>query len=143
MNSEQANTGRARVAMNASARRQLRVLVVDDEPGICKLLEDVLALHGHSVVAHTSGRDGVAAARSHSFDLVLLDIHLPDLAGPEVLHELRRELPKTVFVMMTGYADDQSVERSLGDGAFLCLYKPLSVAQVLELTEDLFGSRTG
>ncbi len=126
------------IAVQAGTRRQLHILVVDDEAAICKFLEEVLTLHGHSVVTFTSGPEGIAAARTRKFDLVLLDIRMPRMMGPEVLHELRRQLPNAAFVMMTAYADDEPIARSLGEGALLCLHKPISVSQLFELTDGVW-----
>jgi DNA-binding response OmpR family regulator len=93
-----------------------RVLVVDDEPGIVRILEIKLRLHGYDVTGVTSGAEAVEQARTAEPDLVLLDILMPGMNGMEVLEKVRgfSQVPVIVFsarsdvikIAMTMGADD-------------------------------------
>jgi CheY-like chemotaxis protein len=113
-----------------------RILVVDDEPEICAVFREALQREGFSVTACTTGEQAVQESSREPFDLVFLDIMMPRMNGRQVLQLLRRRLPKAIFVMITGFPDSDLVEGCLEDGAFLCLFKPVSLADILELVRD-------
>ncbi len=119
--------------------RSLKVLVVDDDQIICTLLGDVLTKLGHHVTTHTAPRAALSAAASQQFDLVLLDIRMPDLDGIEALRAMRPLLPKAEFVMITASADDERVGDALSSGAGLCLLKPFNPDMVEQILATLFG----
>ncbi len=119
----------------------LRILVCDDEESICALLRDILARFGHdSVVLCQDGQSALAQAEQQPFDLVFLDIRMPGMDGVEVMQRLRPLRPEAVFVMITGYAQDELMEKSVQGGAYACLAKPFSLVQLKKLMEEI-GSR--
>lgn len=90
------------------------------------------------------GRLGLELAREHHPDVVLLDLHLPDLSGEEVLAELRadastREIP---VVILTADATRRQLDALLGAGAAAYLTKPIGVLRLLEVVDDLVGEPT-
>lgn len=70
------------------------------------------------------------------FDLVFLDICMP-VDGPTVVKELLDLRPDTTIVMMTGYADNDLIQRAISDGARMCISKPFLPQDVLEVTEQI------
>ena len=68
-----------------------KILVIDDEPGIIKLISAYLKPEGYEVLTASDGESGLKAARAFKPDLILLDIMLPGLDGIELLARLRRE----------------------------------------------------
>ncbi len=119
--------------------RSLKALVVDDDEIVCTLLSDILTKQGHQVTTHTSPRLGILAARSQAFDVVLLDIKMPELDGLEVLRAIRPVLPKATFVMITASAHDERVGEALSAGAGLCLLKPFDSKMVSEVLAVLLN----
>jgi DNA-binding response OmpR family regulator len=79
-----------------------RILVVDDESLVCQLFERILTRLGHEVVAASSGRTGVEAYRRHRPMATILDLHLPDMNGIEVLTEIRALDPRAPVIIWTG-----------------------------------------
>ena len=73
----------------------MRVLIVEDEQALREGLTDLLSAAGHEVVAYEYGKEAVTAGTEQAFDLVLLDLMLPDLDGVEVCRRLRRARPGT------------------------------------------------
>jgi two-component system, cell cycle response regulator DivK len=105
------------------------ILVVDDNEVNLKLAREILITRGYEVIGARRGDQGVEMARLHRPDLVLLDMHLPDIDGLEVLRRLR-SLPETQslpIVAMTAQAMSGARERFLAAGCDGYIAKPLSV----------------
>ena len=116
----------------------LRVLICDDEESICALLRDILARFGHeAVVICGDGPSALARAEQELFDVVFLDIRMPGMDGVEVMHRMRPLRPEAKFVMITGYAQDELMDKSVAGGAYACLAKPFSLARLKKLLEDI------
>jgi DNA-binding response OmpR family regulator len=111
--------------------RKPRLLIVEDEPAIRAGLVDVFVYHGFEVEAAGDGRSGLAAALRGGFDLVLLDIMLPELDGFAVCGELRRRDPELPIVMLTARNTDEDIIHGLALGADDYVGKPFSVAQLV------------
>ncbi|GAA4214328.1 response regulator transcription factor [Actinocatenispora rupis] len=108
-----------------------RLLVVEDDATIGGLLEPGLRAHGHEVRWVRSGQDALSAAASAEFDLVLLDLGLPDLDGVEVCRRLRAAQPGSVLVILTARREEMDVVVGLEAGADDYLTKPFRFAELL------------
>src|SRR5258705_8233560 len=106
-----------------------RLLIVEDDETIGKMLESRLRMHDHEVVWERTGRGGVRAATVAGFDLVLLDLGLPDLDGIEVCGQIRRVQPECVLVMLTARQEEMDVIVGLEAGADDYLTKPFGLAE--------------
>ena len=115
------------------------ILVVDDEPNICAVFADALVRHNYRVRTCTSGEEAIQLASNESFDAVFIDVMMPGMNGLQVLKVLRKRLPRAIFIMITGYPDSGLVDGSLASGAFLCLSKPVSLEDVVDLLNDISG----
>jgi DNA-binding response OmpR family regulator len=89
-----------------------RILIVEDEPGIAFALESDLQTEGYDVTLVSDGTEGVRRARAEPYDLILLDVMLPNKDGFEVCRELRRGGLRTPIIMLT--AKTQELEKVLG-----------------------------
>lgn len=108
-----------------------RLLVVEDDETIGGVLDSSLRAHGHQVVWQRTGRGALREAAMASFDLVLLDLGLPDLDGVEVCRQLRTTQPSTVLVMLTARTEEMDVVVGLESGADDYLTKPVRLAELL------------
>ncbi len=90
------------------------------------------------------GRQGLELARQHRPDLIFADLHLPDIQGDEVLHEIKRDpaLQATPVVMLSADATPGQIKRLLAAGAREYLTKPLDVAQLLTLIDATLPAGT-
>lgn len=117
----------------------IRVLYIEDNLANLKLIERILSMRpGVSMIPAMQAAVGIELAREHSPDLILLDLHLPDMPGEEALQRLRsdrrtREIP---IVVVSADATPGQIERLLGAGANDYLTKPLSVAHFLKVFDD-------
>ncbi|MGH3910598.1 MAG: response regulator transcription factor [Pseudonocardiaceae bacterium] len=108
-----------------------QLLVVEDDETIGGVLESSLRAHGHQVVWRQTGRSALREAATTNFDLVLLDLGLPDLDGVEVCRQLRASQPATVLVMLTARTEEMDVVVGLESGADDYLTKPVRLAELL------------
>jgi CheY-like chemotaxis protein/anti-sigma regulatory factor (Ser/Thr protein kinase) len=120
------------------------VLYVEDNLANLSLIESVMHSRPRiELIPALQGRIGLDLARRHAPDLVLLDLHLPDLSGEEVLRHLKAE-PATrhiPVVFITADAMPGTAERLLAAGAAACLAKPLDIDEFLGTLDRLLGRR--
>ncbi len=109
------------------------ILVVDDDPGICETLSDILEAKGYTVSVAYTGKEGIARAGAEFISLALVDLKLPDMNGTEVLQQLKESSPDTEVVVITGHASLGSAVEALNSGAFGYVQKPLEMEQVLAM----------
>lgn len=107
-----------------------RLLLVEDDETIGGALARSLTLHGHEVVWSQDGAAAVREGARASFDLVLLDLGLPDLDGIAVCRELRPALPDAVIVMLTARDEEMDVVLGLESGADDYLVKPVRLGEL-------------
>ena len=123
-----------------SGRSRLRIVHVEDNAANLRLVEKILARQeGHEVIPAFQGRLGLELARERRPDLVLLDVHLPDVPGLEILRELRRrpETRELPVVVLSADASKSQRARFLDAGATAYLTKPLDISELLEFVEQL------
>ncbi len=121
------------------------ILIVDDDEVMCHTLSDVLKKMSYDVTSVQSGEDALYSLREGTFDLILLDIVLPDMSGMDVLKKIREIDSDAFVIMMTAYADVQTAVMAMKAGAYDYINKPfeieelrLSIKKALE-TKELKG----
>ncbi len=111
-------------------RAAVRVLVVDDDPTMVRLLRQILGAHGFGTPAHvTTGQEALAAADGS--DIVLLDQQLPDLSGLDVLAALRSRTNPPAVILVTAHGNESLVARALREGADDYLAKDAALPELL------------
>jgi len=134
----------ARPAGPPDARRGT-VLYIEDNPSNLRLVEQVIAERpGVRLITAMQGRLGLELARQHRPDLILLDLHLPDLPGDEVLREVRGDavLGRTPLVILSADATPGRIERLRAAGASTYLTKPIDVQRLLALLDETLGAQS-
>jgi two-component system response regulator PilR (NtrC family) len=111
--------------------RRLRVLVVDDEEVIRDVLETLLAREGYEVASAPDAESAITLFDQEPFDVVLLDLMLPDRPGLEVLREIRRRDPDAVVVIVTAYSSIEGAIEAMREGAFHYIPKPFQNQEVV------------
>jgi DNA-binding NtrC family response regulator len=100
------------------------VLIIDDEAAIRESLETLLELEGYTVTSAASGEDGLARIGENSYDLVLLDLALPDRSGLDLLAEIRNHDPSLSVIMITAYGTVENAVLAMQAGAANFVQKP-------------------
>jgi len=116
------------------------ILVIDDDPAAVKLLQLVLGRAGHAVQVARDVSSGKSAALSGGYDLMILDVFLPDGSGLDLLRFLRGELGSTLPVLvLSGYRQSDFMDRAEAAGATGYVTKPFSIPDLLAELGRLTG----
>jgi PAS domain S-box-containing protein len=101
-------------------KKEIKVLMIDDSPGYARLIREMLSAAGacpHSFDHSATLSDGIGTLRRNSYDIILLDIGLPDSNGLESISKIKRLAPRTPIVMLTGLDDENTAVSALKLGA--------------------------
>ena len=115
----------------------MSLLVVEDEPRVADFLARGLRAEGYPVTVAHAGREGLDLARTHPFDLILLDLMLPDISGLAVCQELRARGIRTPILILTALDTTEDKVKGLRLGADDYLTKPFDVDELLARIEAL------
>ncbi len=116
---------------------QGKILAIDDELNIRRLLRNEFSLEGFSVTTASSGEEGLSLVESQDYDIVLLDIKLPGMSGMEVLKGIKDRKPALEVVMITGYGDVTSAVESMKLGARDYVTKPFKLRELIALVDQV------
>jgi len=116
-----------------------RILVIDDESVICDACRLVLAEKGHRVDHCLTGNAGLQAIEGGQYDLILLDVKLPDVDGMEILKSVKEKGSGPVVIVMTGYSTMSNALQAMKLGAADYLAKPFTDDQLVEAVEKSFA----
>ena len=107
-----------------------RILVVDDDDMIRSLFKETLEEQGHTVVTAASSAEGIECIKRWDFDLVFLDLKIPDMDGAELFKRLRSIRPGLPVTIITGYPGSEMMERALKEGPLGVMNKPFNSADI-------------
>ena len=113
-----------------------RILIIDDDTYICKLLDRYLAKHGYATETALTGATALAKLKESDFDLVLSDYRLPDKDGFFILNHVKRKNPSVPVIIMTAYEEMTTAIKLIKSGAYDYITKPLIPEEVLGLLKE-------
>lgn len=111
-------------APKAPAASKGRIMIVDDEEGMGRILAKSLALEGYAAIPFTDPRKAFAAIREEQPDLILTDVRMPGMTGHELLHEIKADYPDLPVLIMTAFGTVEDAVDALRNGAFNYITKP-------------------
>ena len=115
----------------SSANRAANILVIDDDETICSLFKDTLEGTGHTVTTVSESSKGLELVKDSDFDLVFLDLKMPEMDGAELFRQARVAKPKLPVTIITGYPDSDLMTRALTYGPFGVMSKPFRRSDIL------------
>ena len=118
-----------------------KILIVDDDPAICKLLEKVMHSNELETTTVNCGMDALSILKNHTFDLILMDIMLGDMEGFEVIKRLRNQGISTPVMIVSGRNEDYDSLYGLSLGADAYITKPFSVGILKATIKNLLANR--
>jgi len=122
--------------MNAA----VKILLIDDDPGIRDTLQQVLTGEGCEVVMERRGDDGLARAAKESFNVVITDLKLPGLNGLDLVRQLHAAQPRLPIILITAFGTTQTAIEATKFGAYDYLLKPFDMPQLLDLVRKAADS---
>ncbi|MFZ7125422.1 MAG: response regulator [Desulfobacterales bacterium] len=118
-------------------RNTKKVLVVDDEPTICRLLKHYLDTQGYEVTVAASGEDALSRFASDQPGIVLLDISMPGMLGTELLERMKKLDETCGIIVLSAYGDEEIIQEVIGKGAYCYIQKPMELTNLSEKLNEL------
>lgn len=121
------------------------ILVIDDEKGYRDFYKFALEPIGYNIHTACDGEEGLKMAVENDYDVILLDVHMPKMRGPDVLAAIKKIKPKQVVVIFSSSSDPTfSFEKTAKElGAFECLYKPVDLDDMIRVMDKALSSAGG
>jgi DNA-binding NtrC family response regulator len=117
-----------------------KILIIDDEAEICKMVSECLFDAGYSASHALNGPDGLAMIKKDLPSLVILDVGLPGMDGVEVMGHIHEQFPALPVIVLTGHKDTETVKKMMGLGAAEFLTKPINLETLLDqFVRDMIG----
>ena len=112
-----------------------KILIIEDETTIREMLAEILKKQGYIIHQAADGTSGLKLIQKHNFDLILLDLRLPDIHGLEVMEKLRKFDNHVLVVVMTAYPEVRTAVSALKAGAHDYIKKPFELDEMKKLVQ--------
>jgi DNA-binding response OmpR family regulator len=112
---------------------QPRVLIVDDEEELVSALTERLNMRGFDTNGVTTGAAALDAIERGEYDVVLLDLKMPDLDGLQVIQRIKEKHPRLQVIMLTGHGSTQAAQEGMNLGAYDYLVKPIRIEDLVRV----------
>ena len=115
---------------------KIKILLVDDEPDVTRILSKRLGRRGYECQAAANGQEAVDAMAQFVFGVIIMDVKMPVMDGMSALLIIHSRWPKTQIILLSGHADMQLAVQAMSEGAFGYLMKPVDIDELLFKIED-------
>ena len=112
-----------------------RILVIDDDHTMADVCREILVRRGHEVELAYSGARGLGLLSHFAYDVILLDLRMPDMGGMEVLRQIREKDPRAVVIIITGHGSIETAVQAIKLGAFDFIPKPFTPDHLREVVD--------
>ncbi len=113
-----------------------KILIIDDEKGLCEEFRDIMQEDGHVVEIANNGAEGLQKIQDNDYDIVFVDVLMPRMDGTEVFSRIR-QIKKVPVVIMSGFLPPGKGSQMISQGAAAVLRKPLDLKHVQKIIEDV------
>jgi DNA-binding NtrC family response regulator len=121
------------VSIIEAALHKTLILVVDDHFADRETLKTILEERGYRVVTAKTGAEALALVKEKHFNIIFLDIKLPDIDGAQIFEQVKAIDPEVAVILMTSYSEEELVKKAICQGAYTCIYKPFDIERILTL----------
>ena len=118
-----------------------KILIVDDDPTLCKSLKVFLRDKYSDIVTAFSGREAIELLTSDTFDLILLDVFMPDMNGYQVMNYINKKGLKTSVILITAYAPTELEKETPPKGFYDSLMKPFDLEKLVATVQNALNRR--
>ncbi len=125
----------ARNNISVKSKSNEKILLVDDDLAFLEVAKGILRAKGYDVEVTHNADEALSRIREGHYNLVILDIFLPDMSGVELLSSITSIQPEIIAIMLTGYSSVENSVQALNRGAFAYLEKPLNPDRLLEVIQ--------
>jgi len=130
------------VSIIEAALHKTLILVVDDYFADRETLKTILEDRGYRVVIAETGAEALDRVKEKHFDIIFLDIRLPDIDGARIFEQVKTIDPEVAVIMMTGYSEEEVIRRAISQGAYTCIYKPFDVEKLMTVVGEISQRRS-
>ncbi|MGQ9653123.1 MAG: response regulator [Thermodesulfobacteriota bacterium] len=116
--------------MNA---QKFRILVLDDEPIVCKRLQPALEKLGYEVKTFTNSLEAMDHIEENEYEIIITDLKMKGLDGMRFLQEAKKRSPRTEVIVITGFATLETAKESFQKGVFDFIAKPFKLSEIQEV----------
>ncbi len=114
---------------------KLRIMVLDDEPIVCKRLKPALEKQGYEVDTFTQSVEAMEQIKNIDYDIIVTDLKMKGVDGMQLLTEAKRRSPKTEVIVITGFATLETARQSFQKGVFDFIAKPFKLSEIQEVVK--------
>lgn len=111
-------------------QKKLKILILDDEPIVCKRLKPSLEKHGFEVDTFTRSFEAMQAVTEAKYDIVITDLKMEGMDGMRFLQEAKKLHPDTEIIVITGFATMETAKESFKKGVFDFIAKPFNLSEI-------------
>lgn len=129
-------------ALTRTKGHNSRIMVVDDDEGIRRILSIALSRMGYEVRAASNGSEALSLFLKSSFDLVLTDLEMPGMDGWNLASRIKKRFPDIPVVLMTGHAKEDVLERMKGSSVDNVIFKPFRLEDILKTARTILGAES-
>jgi len=122
-------------------RSRLRILILDDEPIVCKRLKPAFQKLGHEVETFTDSGSALTRLQETSFDIVITDLKMEGVDGMQILTQAKESAIDTHVIIITGFATLDTAKESYRKGAFDFVAKPFKLRDILDCVKKIEQQR--
>jgi len=112
------------------------ILIVDDDKSILNIFARILRKEGYDVDTAETGQETVEKMKIQAYDLVLIDVKLPDTNGTDLLSKIHTSYPKTVKIAITGFPSLEDATKTIDRGATAYIVKPIKSQELIKLIHE-------
>jgi len=120
-----------------------KILVVDDDEEMRRLLDDVLTREGFHVYQAANGSEALLKVQEESYQVIVLDKIMTDLSGIEILPEIKRLQPEAQVILITAFGDRETCVEAMGKGATAYLAKPFGMSVLVRMVKKAIEQKIG
>ena len=124
-----------------STENKIRLLIVDDEVEFLKAVSSRFELQNFDVTTASNGKEAIASAENYFFDVAIVDVDMPGMAGAQLLKTLKDRHKYLEIIILTGHATIDSAVESTKLGAFKYLEKPYAFEKLVEAIKEAYEAR--